>query len=43
MEAAMAGNRTTELNQLFDQILAHPAVTPQLRTRIENNRLRIRQ
>lgn len=43
MEAAMANGRTTELNQLFDQILAHPAVTPQLRSRVETNRLRLRQ
>jgi hypothetical protein len=43
MDAAMTGNRTAELNQLFDQILAHPAVTPQLRNRVENNRLRLKQ
>jgi hypothetical protein len=43
MNAAMAGNRTAELNQLFDQILAHPAVTPQLRNTVESNRRRLRQ
>jgi hypothetical protein len=43
MDAAMAGNRTTELTQLFDQILAHPAVTPQLRNRVEATRLRLKQ
>jgi len=43
MDAAMAGNRSTELAQLFDQILAHPALTPQLRNQVEANRLRLRQ
>lgn len=43
MNAAMANDRTTELAQLFDQILAHPAVTPQLRNMVETNRRRLGQ
>jgi hypothetical protein len=43
MNAALANGSTAELDQLFDQILAHPAVTPQLRNFVETNRQRQRK
>jgi tetratricopeptide (TPR) repeat protein len=38
MNAALPNRRAAELNPLFDQILANPAVTPDLREFIENAR-----
>jgi tetratricopeptide (TPR) repeat protein len=38
MNNAIGNRRTPELEQLFDQILAHPAVTPELQTFVENTR-----
>lgn len=38
MNAAMAERRTAELKPLFEQILAHPAVTPELKAFVENAR-----
>jgi tetratricopeptide (TPR) repeat protein len=38
MNAALSRRRADELNPLFDQILAHPAVTSQLREFVENTR-----
>jgi hypothetical protein len=38
MNAALPGRRAAELNPLFDQILAHPAVTPGLREFVEGAR-----
>ena len=38
MNAAMPNRSATELNPLFDQILAHPAVTPDLREFVEKAR-----
>jgi hypothetical protein len=37
MNATLGSGRTAELNQIFDQILANPAVTPQLRNFVENH------
>lgn len=42
MNAALANRRAAELNPLFDQILAHPAVTPQLKEFVENSRRNLR-
>lgn len=41
MNAALNRGPSAELNQLFDQILAHPAVTPQLRNFVETTRQRM--
>jgi hypothetical protein len=41
MNTALGSGRTAELNQIFDQILAHPAVTPQLRNFVETQRQRL--
>ncbi|MEO8315208.1 MAG: hypothetical protein ABI645_10470 [Pseudomonadota bacterium] len=43
MNATLGSGRTAELNQLFDQILAHPAVTPQLRNFVETTRKNLKQ
>lgn len=42
VQTAMANGRTAELNPLFEQILAHPAVTPELRNMIESTRSRMK-
>jgi tetratricopeptide (TPR) repeat protein len=38
MNAAMANRRAAELNPIFDQILAHPAATPELKEFVQNSR-----
>jgi hypothetical protein len=43
VNTAMAAGRTAELNPLFEQILAHPAVTPELRSMVDTTRQRLRQ
>lgn len=43
MNAALASGRNAELKPLFERILAHPAVTPQLRNFVETTRQRIGQ
>jgi hypothetical protein len=43
VNTALAAGRTAELNPLFEQILAHPAVTQELRNMVETARQRMKQ
>lgn len=38
VNAALASGNKAQLNELFDQMLAHPALTPQLRNMVETTR-----